>query len=356
MYPRHRIDIRPGDLAFAAVACARPWRRERLERAIEELVAPPDDALACLSVRSAFDLLLGALDLPAGSEVLVSAITHPDMVGILELHGLTPVPVDLDLETLAPSPELAEELVSERTRMLLVAPLFGCGVDLAPLAAVASRHGLLLVEDLAQDLREPGLAGSPHADVSLFSFGPIKTATALGGAVARVRDDGLRARMRAALAAWPLQPRRELLARTARFALLAALARPAAYGAFVRACRRRGRDLDELLSSFVRGFRVPYHDPAFAARIRRRPSAPLLALLRRRLATFDRERLARRAALGERLASALPQELFHPGRRAPVRTHWVFPVVAGDPGRLLAEVRRQGLDAAPARATSAIVA
>ena len=57
----------------------------------------------CLSVRSAWDLLLHVLAWPAGSEVIVSAITHPDMITILRAHGLVPVPVDVDLDTLAPS-------------------------------------------------------------------------------------------------------------------------------------------------------------------------------------------------------------------------------------------------------------
>ena len=54
----------------------------------------------CLSVRSGWDLLLHVLAWPAGSEVIVSAITHPDMIRILRAHGLVPVPVDVDLDTL----------------------------------------------------------------------------------------------------------------------------------------------------------------------------------------------------------------------------------------------------------------
>lgn len=48
-----------------------------------------------------FDLLLQTLKLPAGSEVLCSAVTIPDMIYLLRHHGLVPVPVDLDPQTLA---------------------------------------------------------------------------------------------------------------------------------------------------------------------------------------------------------------------------------------------------------------
>ena len=354
MYPRHRIDLRLRDVGFAVLACARGGDRARLAREVERLVSPPEDALACLSVRSGFDLLLGTLAWPPGSEVVVSAITHPDMVGILELHGLRPIPVDLDLETLAPPPELVEAAVGPETRAILLAPLFGTSYDLEPYADIARRHGLLVLDDRAQALREPGLRDGLEADVALYSLGPIKTATALGGGVLRVRDDELRERMRATLDEWPVQPTREFLARALKFGVLSLLARPLLFAGFVRACRWRGRDLDGLLSSFVRGFKVPYDDPAFTARIRRRPSPALLRLVHRRLASFDRDRLARRAALGERLASVLPATLVHPGRGCPVRMHWVFPVLTSEPARLVERLRAQGLDAAPAHATSAI--
>src|SRR6476660_1651277 len=61
-------------------------------------------ALITLSVRSALDLYLRAIALPTGSEVIVSAITHPDMAEILRYHGLKPVPVDLDFDSAAPDP------------------------------------------------------------------------------------------------------------------------------------------------------------------------------------------------------------------------------------------------------------
>ena len=54
--------------------------------------------------------MLEALALPAGSEVLVSAVTHPDMIRILEAHELVAVPVDLDTATLAPRLEVAKKV------------------------------------------------------------------------------------------------------------------------------------------------------------------------------------------------------------------------------------------------------
>ena len=139
MYPRHRLDLRPRYLVYAAGACV--WARDaaRIGHEIEQRA--PDGAVVCFSVRTAFDLVLEALDPAPGAEVLMSAITHPDMARIVERHGLVAVPVDLDLATLAPRPDLLERALTPRTRILVVAHLFGARSDLTDAAAFCTRQG-----------------------------------------------------------------------------------------------------------------------------------------------------------------------------------------------------------------------
>jgi perosamine synthetase len=235
----------------------------------------------CFSVPSAFELLLDALALEPGSEVLVSAVTHPDMPRIIERHELVPVPVDVDLATMAPEVAALELSVTERTRALLVAHLFGARFDMDPLVAFAKARGLLLWEDCAQALRRPDDPGDQRADVSLFSFGSIKTATALGGAVGYVRDPDVLGAMRDRQSAWPLQQRSDYVLRVLRFSALTGLGNPAVYGVAVAAARRRALDVDELVNGCVRALHPPSadDDQAFARWARRRPSPPLLALL-----------------------------------------------------------------------------
>ena len=355
LYPRHRLDLSLRHVLYAAAACA--WARDAGARARRLEAARGDGAVVCFSVRSGFELLLDALDLPRGTEALVSAVTHPDMATILERHGLVPVPVDLDPETLAPDADEAAAAVTPRTRLLVVAHLFGGRVDLTPLVEVARRHGLVLVEDCAQSLRGADDGGDARADVTMFSFGSIKTCPALGGAVLHVRDEAVRARMHELSATWPVQPRREYARRVGRFAALVALQHPVVYGAFVRTARALGRDVDAAVNETVRALRPPSPGApdAFAAWLRRRPSAPLLALLERRLRTFDQARLAARKAQGEEVAAALPSVLFHPGRRALDRTHWVFPVVPREPRDLIRVLRAAGFDATAATTSIAVV-
>jgi dTDP-4-amino-4,6-dideoxygalactose transaminase len=354
VYARHRLDISVGDISFGLLSCGRRLRREKLEARVLRVCTLEEEGLVCFSVRSGWDLWLCAQGLRAGDEVLVSAVTHPDMVRIIRAHGLRAVPVDIDPGTLAVRPCMLEAALTPRTRVVLVAHLFGGRMDLGGIAKFARDRGLLLVEDCAQAFQGPKRMGDPAADVSMYSFGTLKTSTALGGAVLRVRDREVLERMRGIQASYPSQGRGGYSKKLLEVLGLVAVSRPRPYGLLARGCARLGYDLDTLVGGVVRGF--PPHEPVatFFRRLRHRPSAPLLAMLYRRMRTFDGKRLARRAKSGERFASRLRVVDLHPGRYSSRRTHWLFPVIVADPGALVADLRRHGLDAS--RATSSIAA
>ena len=187
MIPRGKIDIGWSDLLYGLGCCGWPGDRKRVQRKVEAFWSDRAGALACLSVRSGFDLLLQSYALPPGSEVLVSAITIRDMTRILEEHQLVPVPVDLDMKRLEVKPHCLERGLTPKTRALLVAHIFGSRMDLDPVAGFARQHQLLLIEDCAQAYLGNDYRGHPDSDVAMFSFGPTKTNTALGGAVLRIQ-------------------------------------------------------------------------------------------------------------------------------------------------------------------------
>jgi hypothetical protein len=352
LQPRHRLDIRLRHFSYALFASAWARNPDRLSARLEVAWSPDGYGVACRSVRSGFHLLLGSLGLPDGAEVLVSAVTHPDMVRILQAHGLVAVPVDLDVATLAPRLELAERLVTPRTAAILVAHLFGGRVAMDPLADFANRHRLMLWEDCAQAFTRPADTGDPRADVSMYSFGALKTCTALGGALLKVREPQLAMRMRAAQRRWRLQKRSAYAGGVLKFLTFTLVTRPAPYGILARAHRVLGRDFDRLVNSSVRAFRAG----PLLAQLEVRPSAPLLETLAYRLRTFNGERLGRRAAAGEWLAAHLPEGLQLAGHRARPRTHWLFPVISLEPDRLIGACRRAGVDAARAASSVTVVA
>lgn len=339
VHPRHRLDLGAADVGRALTALVMARGRARTERAVLAAADADVDGLVTSSVRAGWDLLLSTCAWPVGSEVLVSAITHPAMASLVAQAGLVAVPVELDLDTLLPDPSALVAATTVRTRAVLVAQLFGGRSDLTTLAGFCREHGLLLVEDAAQAWRGPATLRSA-ADVTLVSFGLIKTAAAVGGALVRVADPALLERMCRAHTTWPVQPRAAYAHRLLRALALLLLTRPRLHGLLLGACRRGGADPERLLDRLTRSATV-------TTRARRqRPCGALLATLARRLRPDDPsvERVRARTAAGESLRTDLPAALLQPGDQV-VRTHWLFPVRAADPAALVAQLRSAGVDA-----------
>ena len=346
MIPRKRLDIGWTDLLFGLICCLWPGSRERMRRRLERLWSPEGNGLACLSVRSGFDALLSVLDLPRGSEVLVSAITIRDMTRILEEHGLVPVPVDLDMRALAVDPESLARAVTPRSRVILVAHLFGSRMPLEPVLGAAREHRLFVIEDCAQaycaDYCGDNYRGHPECDASLFSFGPIKTATALAGGLITFRDRSLRDRVAERQASWPVQGRGRFLTRIGKYSFLKLLSYRPVFSLFYQGCRMAGASHDKIISDSVRGFAGGR--AGVFERIRQRPPFPLLALLARRLKRCDPSGIEERAALARRAINLLPA-VERPGDRAPWHTHWVFPIQEDEPEMLIPFLWARGFDA-----------
>ncbi len=315
MWIRLRFDIPWRDLMLAAVGCLLPGRQALLEAKTQHTWSDANDCLVTLSVRSAFDLALRALALPKGSEILFSALTVPDMVSIARAHGLVPVPVDIDDEGNLCLASL-QAAMSARTRMLVVAHLFGGRMPLDAVSKILQQHDILLVEDCAQRFVAVGEPGHAASDFVMHSFGPIKTATALGGAVVRVACPDLRQRMADHLQGDPLQSRAHFAMRIFRFAGLKFLSGKCIASLFRFGVRCLGRDYDALVNSLGRGF----PSSGILQHIRRRPSMPLLRLLRRRWATYDFARIERRRTLGRELDQRCGMQ------RPPEHAYWVYPL------------------------------
>ena len=341
MWVRMRLDISWSDLAWGLCRCITAGGTQAAIEAVERQWSNDGDALACLSVRSGFDLLLEALDLPPGSEVLITAISIPDMVRIIESHGLVPVPIDLREGDLAPDGDALRRAISPQTRALVVTHLLGGRVRMDPIFELAQQHGLAVIEDCAQAYVGPAYRGDPRSLAAMFSFGTIKTDTALGGALLRVGEPELLAAMRTQQASYPRQSRSKYLRRLGKYALLKALTPRAVFATLIRVCRAIGIDHNRAITNTVRGF----SGSEFFKQIRRRPSAPLLALLGRRLRRFDEAKLARRAAQGERLANMIGARVARPGAEMDRRTYWVFPVLAEHAEGLIAALAAGGFDA-----------
>lgn len=353
-----RLDIGWDDLAFALAACAASSRRAEAWRSSAERAFGGDrPALVALSVRSGLVATLTALDLPRGSEVIMSAINIPEMARVIEAFGLVVVPIDVDEATLAPSLEAFERARTPRTRVLLLAHLFGGLAPVAALIAAARERGLVVIEDMAQAYAAEtanteaaagagaiadASRGDPQSDAVFFSFGPIKTMTALGGAVVTYRDRSLRDAAAAIEATWPVQSTRGFASRAARSTVLKFVGMPACYRLFVEGCRAFGVDHEAVTRRGVRGF----GEGDLLKSLSVRPSPPLLGLLARRLRRARRNRpsVTRRVRDVTRLLELVPQ-LRRPGSAARRQTHWLLPMLSREPERVVRHLRERGFDA-----------
>lgn len=342
MWVRTQLKIGWGDLLSGLVASFTGRNRLAELRQAEAYFSDSGDTIAAYSVRSGFDLLLQALDLKPGDEVIFSALNVKGMVKIVKGAGLVPVPVDLDLAHMGPSVERLKAVVTSRSRVFIAAHLFGTRLDLDPLFELAKSQGLIAAEDCAQAFNGRDYPGSTAADVNLFSFGPIKTATALGGALIRVRDVKLRDRMRAIQSRYPVQPEAKHRKRVLQFMGLKLITARPVLGAIYRFYQAKGLDYEDKLADRVRDV-APLKT---VKNMRFQPSATMLHLMNRRLALFGMEQVSARQRKGERLSALVGTSVVQPAQANAHHDYWVFPLLVSEPRKFIEALRREGFDAA----------
>jgi dTDP-4-amino-4,6-dideoxygalactose transaminase len=141
----------------------------------------------CVGVANGLDaleLIWRALELPAGSEVIVPANTYIASILSVSNEGLTPVLVEPDLATYNLDPKKVEKKITSRTKAILVVHLYGKCCDMNPIWALAKKYDLKVVEDAAQAhgaMYQNQKAGN-LSDAAAFSFYPTKNLGALGDA------------------------------------------------------------------------------------------------------------------------------------------------------------------------------
>ncbi len=352
MWARTQLKIGWSDLFAGALGCLIPGDRSNVARKVESYWSNDDDTIAAYSVRSGFDLLLQSLDLEPGDEILFSALNVKGMIKIVNRLGYVPVPVDLDVASMAPRADLLEAAITDRTKVIVVAHLFGTRIDLDPVAEIAKQHSLLFVEDCAQVFDGQGYQGYPDADVCLFSFGPLKTATALGGALIRVRDRGLLARMRELQSTYPVQLSRKHLKRVLQFSGLKIVTSPFFMEQIYRYFHSRGQDYEDSVSDKVRNV-APLGSPN---KLRIQPSLGMLRLMARRIYGFREGSLEARASRGRKLRDLIGDSVVLPGQMNNVHTYWVFPMLVDEPRAFIEALREKGFDCADLPRSQAVPA
>jgi len=258
-----------------------------------------------------------------GTEVVMSAVNIPDMLRIVHAHGLKIVSLDIDMETLAPKVQLLDALVTERTKVLVVASIYGRRFNMAPVVAAAQRHGLMVVEDCAESFGGFDYLGDEGSDMALFSFGPIKHHTAFGGAVAKVRSKDLFRKMSRLYDGDPIQSRVEYLKKVVKYAIAYVfLDCPRVIKPGMYLTRLLGIDHKKHVIGMLRGF-----PDELMVKLRHRPCDALLAVMSLRLSEVDPTAVSLSNMKHEYVSERLPTTVTQVGAKADAINHWLFPIV-----------------------------
>jgi dTDP-3-amino-3,4,6-trideoxy-alpha-D-glucose transaminase len=140
---------------------------------------------------AAIELALRAYGIGPGDEVITPANTFIATVLAILAVGATPKLVDADAATYTIDPALVAEAITPRTRAIVPVHLYGQVADMDAIAALASRHNLIVVEDAAQahGARYKGRRAGTFGHAAAFSFYPSKNLGAWGDAGTIVTDD-----------------------------------------------------------------------------------------------------------------------------------------------------------------------
>jgi len=137
-------------------------------------------AVSCASGTDALHLAVLAAGVGAGDEVITTPFTFIATAEAICYAGATPVFVDIDPLTFNIVPELIEQAITPRTKAVIPVHLFGQPADMEAIAAICTRHRLVLIEDCAQSFGA-SIGNSMTGAIGrfgAFSFFPSKN---LGG-------------------------------------------------------------------------------------------------------------------------------------------------------------------------------
>lgn len=163
----------------------------RFEKMFADFCTVPH-ALATTSCTTGLHLILAALGIGPGDEVIIPSFTFVATANAVEYTGARPVFCDIDPRTFTLDPALAALRISHRTRAIMPVSLFGLCADMPALRELANRHGLYLIEDAACALgaRRAGHHAGSEADAAAFSLHPRKAiTTGEGGMVVTANPD-----------------------------------------------------------------------------------------------------------------------------------------------------------------------
>lgn len=156
------------------------------------------EGIAVSNGTGALEIAVAALKLGPGDEVILPTFTIISCAAAVVKAGAKPVLVDCDPVTWNMGVDQVQACITPRTKAIMVVHIYGLPVDMAPILALAAKHGLTVIEDAAE-MHGQTYCGAPcgsFGDISVFSFYPNKHLTTGEGGMLVMNDPHLAARCR----------------------------------------------------------------------------------------------------------------------------------------------------------------
>ncbi len=150
------------------------------------------------SATAGMHLMLKALKLEDGDEVITPSMTFASTVNMIALHNAKPVFVDIEYSTLNINCDLIEEKITSKTRAIIPVHFAGIPVDMDKINRLARKYRLTVIEDAAHAVGTyyRGIHAGGFGHPAIFSFHPIKNITTGEGGMITLSNAGLEKKLR----------------------------------------------------------------------------------------------------------------------------------------------------------------
>ena len=150
-------------------------------------------AVVCSNGTAALHIACLAAGVGEGDEVITTPITFAASANCALYCGARPVFADIDSETYNIDPKKVEEAVTSKTKAVVAVDYTGQSAELDPLLDICRANHLVLIEDGAHVIgtKYKGRANGSIADMTTFSFHPVKTVTGGEGGAVLTNDETL---------------------------------------------------------------------------------------------------------------------------------------------------------------------
>jgi dTDP-4-amino-4,6-dideoxygalactose transaminase len=155
-------------------------------------------AIALNSATAGMHLMLTAMNLQQGDEVITPSMTFASTINMIALRQAKPVFADIDYDTLNINCDLIEEKISSKTKAIIPVHFAGVPADMDQINHLAGKYHLTVIEDAAHAVGTyyKGIHAGGFGHPAIFSFHPIKNITTGEGGMITLNDAELERKLR----------------------------------------------------------------------------------------------------------------------------------------------------------------